>query len=270
MQPGTPIAHYAWRMLLEKIMEHGEHVAPRGLPTRELLGHVTKVDMSHPVVVSQERKLGYRFMCAEAAWILSGDNRVETIAPYSKVISRFSDDGVFFFGAYGPRIRDQVRHVVQALSADHDTRQAVMSIWRPNPPVTKDVPCTLTVQFMIRDGALDCFLNMRSSDVWLGVPYDWFNFTMLTGYVCLLLREKYGLSLKPGTLHFYAASQHLYAENWDKAQAALASYAKVFEAPAFDPLQFEDHEELVEHLWALAQGRHDDCRLNFMVDELRG
>lgn len=270
MRPGIPIAHYAWRTLLEKIALDGEHVAPRGKRTRELLGHTTKFDMSHPVVVSQVRKLGYRFMCAEAAWILSGDNRVATIKPYSKVISQFSDDGVFFFGAYGPRIRDQARHVVHALGADPDTRQAVIEIWRSNPPPTKDVPCTLTVQFMIRDGALDCFLNMRSSDVWLGVPYDWFNFTMLTGYMCLLLREKHKLQLHPGVMHFNAASQHLYDTNLDAAYATLANYTKVFEAPAFDPMQFQDHEELVEHLWALAQGRHDDCRLNFMVDELRG
>jgi thymidylate synthase len=218
MRPGIPIAHYAWRNLLNKIIDNGDIVAPRGKLTKELLGHVTKFDMARPVVVDEMRKLGYRFMCAEAAWILSGDNRVATIAPYSKVISRFSDDGVFFFGAYGPRIRDQVRHVVAALVNDPDTRQAVIEIWRPNPPITKDVPCTLTVQFMLRDGKLDCFVNMRSSDVWLGVPYDWFNFSMLTGYVCLLLRDKTGDAVRPGVMHFNAASQHLYEENRERAE----------------------------------------------------
>jgi thymidylate synthase len=121
-----------WQRLLHDVMNYGHQSSPRGQKTMELLGYKSMIDMTQPVITIKERKLGYKFMAAEAAWIMSGDNRVSTIAPYSKAISNFSDDGILFFGAYGPRIRDQLGHVVKALSEDNDSRQAVITIWRPN------------------------------------------------------------------------------------------------------------------------------------------
>jgi thymidylate synthase len=222
-------ANEAWIELLGRIMYDGHDAAPRGQKTREILACQTVIDMTRPIVTVKERVEGryYAFMFAEAAWILSGDNRVETIAPYSRMISNFSDDGVYFRGAYGPKIVDQLTFVVDQLVADPDTRQAVINIWRENPRPTKDVPCTISAQFMIRDGLLHCFDTMRSSDAWLGVVYDLFNFSMLSHYVCLLLRKR-GVVVTPGALHFTAASQHVYERNFEKVEKIIESY--------YDPL----------------------------------
>lgn len=130
-----------WIDLLWEIADSGSQVGPRGKGTLEILAKTTVVDMKMPVVTIPQRNLGYKFMAAEAHWILSGDNRVETIAPYSKQISRFSDDGVRFFGAYGPKVVDQLSYVVDCLVRDEASRQAVMTIWRERPGSTKDVPC---------------------------------------------------------------------------------------------------------------------------------
>ena len=242
-----------WQRLLHDVMNYGHQSSPRGQKTMELLGYKSMIDMTQPVITIKERKLGYKFMAAEAAWILSGDNRVSTIAPYSKAISNFSDDGILFFGAYGPRIRDQLGHVVKALSEDHDSRQAVITIWRPNPRAAKAIPCTISCQFMIRSGKLHCFMNMRSSDVWLGVPYDWFNFSMLSIGICLLLREK-NVLVQPGTLHFYAASQHIYEPNFEGAEACQNGEI-LGEHVSFGPDLFESYDDLVGFLWDHANGK---------------
>lgn len=242
-----------WIGLLDVILNHGQVTSPRGKKTKELLGFKSMIDMNQPVVSIKERALGYKFMAAEAAWIMSGDNRVNTIAPFSKAISNFSDDGILFFGAYGPRVRDQLGHVLQALSSDQDSRQAVITIWRPNPRASKDIPCTISCQFVIRGDKLHCFMNMRSSDAWLGVPYDWFNFSMLSAGVCLLLREK-GIKVGLGALHFYAASQHLYEDTWDKAGKCLTGEILGDYAP-IDLEYFSGYDHLVNHLWLLAHGR---------------
>lgn len=246
------IAEIAWKRLVHKIITHGTQSSPRGLMTYELLGEKTEVDMKYPVVINPTRKLGYRFMAAEAAWILSGDNRVATIQPYSKEIENFSDDGLFFFGAYGVQFREQLRHVLRALEIDQDSRQAVITLWRPNPPTTKDVPCTISLHWMIRGGELHCFADMRSSDVWLGVPYDWFNFTMMTAYVLLLYRERTGNSLDLGTLHFYAHSQHLYDKNHRDASNLQPAEQYV---PEFHPLTFTSPNALILSLWDLARDK---------------
>ena len=240
-----------WMTALAQILSHGKPVNPRGMACREIIGMRTCIDMTQPVMCIEERNLGYRFMAAEAAWILSGDNRVKTIAPYSKAISQFSDDKVTFFGAYGPKIRDQVRYVVAQLIKDPDTRQAVINIWRENPPITKDVPCTLSAQFLIRDNQLHVLDTMRSSDIWLGWPYDVFNFSMLARYVILYIRQLTGKRYQLGNLYLTAGSAHLYATDEDDANDLMIDYHKR-EHPFVASYEPADVDDFVEWLWEKA------------------
>ena len=248
-----------WLGLL-KTVSYGNLTKPRGKITWEVLGCRSVINMSQPVVCVEERKLGYHFMTAEAAWIMSGDNRVKTITPFSKEIANFSDDGERFFGAYGPKIIDQIAYVAKTLSLDVDSRQAVISIWRPNPPITKDVPCTLSLQWIIREGRLNCFANMRSSDVWLGVPYDWFNFSALSMGLLIMLNNRKNPTCKPfelGNLYFYAASQHLYQEQFEKTKFILYDLIpKPFTIKPANCADFSTYDNLVDHLWRVAKGEH--------------
>lgn len=223
MKDQTHSASTAWLAALNDILSNGRRVAPRGKMTLEIPQRTMVVDMRRPVVTVPERSLSYRFMLAEAFWILTGDDRVETISPYNSCIADFSDDGVKFFGAYGPKVLDQLQYVVDKLKADNDTRQAGMTIWRENPPETKDVPCTVAVFFNIRDRKVNAHVFMRSSDAWLGVPYDVFNFSMLAHLVCGFLNQDLAKDdvYSPGTLYLTAASSHLYEINWDDAKACL-------------------------------------------------
>lgn len=240
----------AWLHMVGEITTYGDQINPRDVATMELLGHQLVVNMEHCVLTVKERALGYRFMAAEAAWLLDGDNRVETIAPYSKTISGFSDNGVTFFGAYGPRLQAQLMSVVDALGEDQATRRAVANIWRENPRKTKDYPCHLSCQFLIRDRRLHCFVTMRSSDAWLGVPYDVFNFSMWSAYVLLCLHDD---SVSLGNLYNTAASRHLYATNILAAEACLESTGEAFAYEPFDPREFGNCERLIEHLWQVAR-----------------
>lgn len=254
MQEPLP-ADSAWIKLLRKIMTEGQNVEPRGKRTLELLSHKCEVDMRWPVNDCSKRNLGYKFMCAEAWWIMTGQNRLNLIEPFSKTIKNFSDDGVFFFGAYGPRIVDQLPHIIKSLRNDRETRQAVLTTWRPSPPDSKDIPCTVAIQFVIREWKLHCIVYMRSSDAWLGVPYDWFNFAMLSGGICLLLASR-GLRVELGTLHFNAGSQHLYEENFEVVNDLIRNGCEnaLYLTMPFDPFKFESYEDLAEHLITTAHG----------------
>lgn len=264
---------FIWNWLLDDIVRGGQSVVPRGKPTLELLGHQTRISMKQPIVLDIRRKLGYRFMAAEAAWILAGDNRVETIKPFSKNIENFSDDGVTFFGAYGPKIVQQLPYVVDCLMKDKESRQAVINIWRETPPASKDVPCTLSQQFLLREHEirgpeLHVVTTMRSSDAWLGWPYDTFNASMLAGVVCLHLRDR-GMPVLPGTLVFNMGSSHLYelqvneVLGWKDRGLDMA-----FEPGDFNPLEFASPEALVEHLWALAHRDRSRLQGSWLVREL--
>lgn len=214
-----------WLRTLYSILTNGGEVAPRGEKTKEILQNTMAIDMRRPVLTFAPRKLSYQFMAAEAFWILSGDNSVAGIAPWNKNIAKFSDDGKTFFGAYGPKLSGQWEYMAAKLIQDNDTRQAGATIWRENPPATKDTPCTISVFFNIRQGKLNCHVFMRSSDVWLGIPYDVFNFSMLAHKMCATLYAK-GLTLDPGTLYLTAASQHLYEQHWKPAEDCCIGLAR--------------------------------------------
>lgn len=261
MQLTPTSAARAWLGTLEDLILHGSPVAPRGQPTLELLQHTIAVDLELPVVVAPTRRVSERFLGAEAYWILSGDDRVETIAPFNKHITQFSDDGERFFGAYGPKVLGQLDYVVGKLAEDPDTRQAGLTLWRENPPTTKDVPCTIAMFFNLRDGRLNAHVFMRSSDVWLGVPYDVFNFSMVAMLVlCRLNKARCETSddelpmVVPGALYLTAASRHLYARNEQEARAVLSNDAWRPETGPVPRQLWLNEDTLMTTLDAIRQG----------------
>lgn len=217
-------ATLGWFESLHSVVALGEVVNPRGKPTLEILNPVLEVDMNRPVVFVPARKLNFKFMAAEALWILNGDDTT-SIVHFNKNLAQFSDDGEKFFGAYGPRIVEQLGYVVDTLTKDESSRRAVLTTWRTNPPESKDIPCTVAMTFMIRDGYLNLHVFMRSSDVWLGVPYDVFSFSMVAyAVLCRLNSSRKNDPIAPGRLFLTAASSHLYTENLEGARAVVNDY----------------------------------------------
>lgn len=264
-----------WYELIDLLVHSGRPQESRGFQTLELLNASSVVDMRFPVVASIERRLGYKFMLAEAIWILSGEQRVSTIAPYNRKIPDFSDDGRIFQGAYGPMVLQQLPYVIESLCKDTGTRQAVMSIWRMNPRPSKDIPCTVAVQWLIRGDRIYCTDTMRSSDIWLGWPYDIFNFSMLTAYICLILREK-NINVKPGQIVLNAGSQHLYQKDVEGAKKCLDKLKTLngilptWIYGAFELDEFDSPEHLIEHLTHLRDGKYDKVRSSFLLELKEG
>lgn len=251
-------ADRSWIKDLDHVISYGVQAAPRGMNVVESMAYQSVVMMSDPVILNEKRKLGYKFMAAEAAWILSGDNRVDTIKPYSKDISKFSDDGITFFGAYGPKVFAQIPYVVSTLHNDLNSRQAVINIWRETPPPTKDVPCTLSLQFLVRENVLHCVASMRSSDLWLGHPYDIVNFSAVAFAVLLQLRNMQGDNIQLGYLFLTAGSKHIYERNYDGVREILEDFYsgrspdRSQEQVLFNPKKFDDANEFVQCLWDFA------------------
>lgn len=207
----------AWHDVFTVAKTWGEEVSPRGMKVRELRQRTVEVDMRYPVLTLPDRKLNYRFMAAEAEWIISGRDDLASLTKYNPNMTQFSDNGVTLAGAYGPRIAGQLDFVVEKLLNDRDTRQATLTIWTPSPEESKDVPCTVAMSFMIREGLLNCHVYMRSSDIWLGLPYDVFSFSCVARYVAAFHNKfRVGVPVNVGTLYLTAASSHLYEKDLDR------------------------------------------------------
>lgn len=231
-------ADHAWFKHVALIASHGILIAPRGAQTYEILNASIVVDQRFPVVTNEARKVSTRFLGAEALWIISGDDTVDGIVPYNSKMLKYSDDGKTFFGAYGPPIVSQLDYIVSTLTKDTSSRQAGLTIWRQNPPASKDIPCTVSIFFYLRvlrsldQPGYELVTNvfMRSSDAYLGLPYDIFTFSMLGHLVACRLNDPDRRNLPgkdprtdvvPGRLFVTMGSAHIYVRDIDRVQACL-------------------------------------------------
>jgi len=200
-----------WDDLISSILSYGIESSPRDKPTKELTNvTIDVVEGLNNILVSPYRDLNFRFMIAEWLWIQAGINDLEILAKYNSAMRQFSDDGQILSGAYGPRLMPQIPYVLEALSKP-ESRQAVATIWTPSPKVSVDIPCTVSLQWLIRKNKLNCTINMRSSDAWLGLPYDYFTFSQITNYISCIT----GYSV--GSITMNLASSHLYDHHFDLA-----------------------------------------------------
>jgi hypothetical protein len=81
----------------------------------------------------------------------------------------------------------------------------------------KDVPCTLALQFFIREGKLHLHVNMRSSDIILGIAYDVPAFTTMQE----VLANELGVEL--GEYVHTSNSLHCYERDFEMLDAIANS-----------------------------------------------
>jgi thymidylate synthase len=128
-----------------------------------------------------------------------------------------------------------------------------------------EVPCTLTLQFLIRDNVMSTMVSMRSSDIWLGIPYDWHAFSMMSCYLLLILRPDYP-NLRLGNLTVTAGSQHLYKIDWEKAQECVERDDVPLQLSQLNPSELHHPQDLITHLWAIAQRQPSDLHCNWLKE----
>lgn len=109
----------------------------------------------------------------------------------------------------------QFANAVTELENRPDSRRAIMIYTRPemwgdhNKNGRSDFMCTNTVQYLVRDGAVSCIVNMRSNDAWAGYRNDYaWQFYMLS-LVTNKLNSR-GNNYVLGNIHWNAGSLHIY------------------------------------------------------------
>jgi len=124
------------------------------------------------------------------------------------VLSNFTNYSGRHNYTYGERWIEftQIKGILDKLSNDRNSRQAVMVIYRGIDTHSDnwDVPCTLTHQFLIRNGECHIIVNMRSSDLFRGFKYD----VVLASFLNLIISAFLGV--KSGSISFNIGSMHVY------------------------------------------------------------
>lgn len=163
------------------------------------------------------RKLSMKYSDAELKWYWSADNSCETIGQYAKMWLQLSDDGKTNNSAYGYILFkkygfNQLEQIIELLKKDKYSRRAVLNISDPSIDRinTRDMQCTIAIQFLIRNDKINMTVYMRSNDVYFGLPYDYIFFESLHHYIA----ER--LNLKIGSYVHNATSMHMYLKDVEK------------------------------------------------------
>lgn len=201
-----------WAGAVNWIRDNGTKLDSRVGGTKEVLAwQGTITDPRRNILLSTTRRMSPAYACGEMLWYLSGERDARRILIQAPSYERFLDDGEAF-GAYGERWdrHRQTLALIELLRENPNTRQAILTCWFPTDLERalmgdkKDIPCTLNLQFLIRDERLHCITTMRSNDVWLGMPYDVFCFTTLQRIIASALGIEMGhYTHRVGSLHIY-------------------------------------------------------------------
>lgn len=184
----------------------------------EIINATTVIeDPTRCLMYNKIRNMPFRYAIGELLWYLSGNNNLKEIQKYTKAWDRMSDDGETVNSNYGHCIQhkygfDQWEYVKEMLTKNPNSRQAVIHIKEANNNSSKDVNCTVCCQFFIRDNKLYMTTYMRSNDIWMGFPYDVFQFTAMQ----ILLSMQLGVEL--GTYTHIAGSLHMYKRDYITAK----------------------------------------------------
>ena len=228
----------AFLHVLKDVAQYGKATTTRDMNVYEVLDYSFIIDNPrHRFLVCPYRYNNICATVAETLWVFDGRNDIGFLEFFLPRAKDFSDDGETWRGAYGPRLygtdpgafdddeteHDQVENVIGTLKKDPSSRQAIIVI--PDPEydydvniTTKDRPCTVFIQFLVRDDALHCFVRMRSNDViWGCFNINVFEWTFLQEIIAGIL------GYKVGQYHHNAVSLHYY-DHMDKRVLNILKY----------------------------------------------
>jgi len=215
----------AWRNALQIIRSDGNDVASvndplsigssfggRNRDFREIVGPCLVIENPRDRLIgSSARPLSLAYLLGNVLWTAIGSDDVAQIAFYNSRGWDFSDDQKTVAAAPGKRIfrstyGDQFAATAGLLRSDPSSRRAVISIYDSSDSGAphRDCSCLLAIQFLLRDGKLQCIVGMRSQSLACVFPYDAFLLTMIHEAMAVEISTDLGsLIIQYGSLHYY-------------------------------------------------------------------
>jgi len=228
----------AYLDLLKQVLAEGVH-KPTGavLPSTGKNAHAISLfapqirfdlQVGFPAVTT--KRLFFRGVVAELLWFLSGSTNVQDLQRqgvhiWDQWADEFGDVGPTYgqvwrdFGIPGTdqiaKIVGQIR-AVKANPFDRSARRIILTAWDPTMVDNCALPpCHVMAQWVLTQGKLSCHLLMRSTDLFIGAPFNIASYALLThlfAQVC---------EVDVGTLACTFVDCHLYENHLDQVAEQL-------------------------------------------------
>lgn len=242
--------------LCEKILKHGVKTEGRNGITYRVPGNHWIFNLADEFPILTTKQVGWKTAILEMLWIYQAKSidvswlRERSIKIWDKF--EISEDGIYrnpdngqekFFGkefagtigtSYGYIIanggekgsEDQMDAAIDKILHCPADRRNIITMWQP-PFFDNAVlpPCVYKVQFLVLEGKLHSFVEQRSCDTFIGVP---FNITQYAALTCMLAHVT---GLEPGEMHYNMVDVHIYEEHLDVVEEMLKRRSDALPAP---------------------------------------
>lgn len=276
--------------LCEKILNHGLKTEARNGITYRIPGNHWDFDLSKEFPILTVKKVGWKTAILEIMWIYQQKSidvswlRERGIKIWDKF--EIGKDGIYinpdtgeetFFGkewagtigtSYAYLIKnggekgaeDQMDATIYKIKNKPTDRRNRTTMWLPSYFHTAVLPpCVHSVTWNVFGDELHTFVEQRSCDTFIGVPFN------ITQYAALTCMVAHVTGLKPGTMHYNMVDVHIYEEHIEQVEEMLRRRDDVLPAPKLwlnpdvkDFYDFDSSKELkdirlegYEHLGAL-------------------
>ena len=242
--------------LCDDILTHGFREKGRNGYTFRIPGRHWVIDLGEEFPILTSKKTAWKSAVREMYWIWK-ENSIDVRWLQERGIHiwdkfEIDEDGYYtnpdtgevkFFGeeyahtigtSYGyiianggePDKPNQIIEAIRKIKEEPADRRNIVTMWQP-PFFGKAVlpPCVYKVQFLVINGKLYLFVEQRSCDTFIGLPFN------VPQYAALGLHIAHVCGLKPGQLHYNIVDAHIYEEHVDVVKEMLSRRDEILPAP---------------------------------------
>lgn len=232
--------------LLNKILTEGNRREDRtGTGTISLFGEKLEFNLLRGFPLVTTKKIHFKSVVHELLWFLKGDTNIGYLHEHNvNIWDEWADERGDLGPVYGKQWRswtctsgheiDQISELLNNLKTNPFSRRHIISTWNVEdlPDETRSpqsnvlmgkmalAPCHLLFQFYVEESKgiklLSCQLYMRSSDAFLGLPFNIASYALLTH---LIAKE---LQMTPNKLSIVLGDVHIYNNHLEQVKEQLS------------------------------------------------
>jgi len=267
--------------LLEDVLNNGEKKETRNGITYSIFGALLRFDVNEglnfPLLTT--KKMFFKGIVEELLWFLRGSVNSKELEERGVNIWKgnssreyldlngFHDYEEGYLGPiYGYQWRsfdgrtDQIKYLINELKMKN-SRRALISAWNPN-QLNKQAlpPCHLLYNFYkTGDNYLNCMMYMRSTDLFLGLPFNIASTALLLMIIAKLT------NMKAKEICISMCDCHIYEEHIDQVKEQLLLKPMIYKQPEISIIKPLDNiEELTdeEKIKWMEELKFEDFKLN--------
>ena len=230
-----------YQNLLRDILENGVRKGDRtGTGTLSVFGRQARFDLNQGFPVLTTKRIHLKSVVHELLWFLQGDTNVAYLKEHGVTIwDEWADDKGSLGPVYGYQWRywptpdgrriDQISNVIDQIRRNPNSRRLMVTAMNiadyPDESLSPSenaargkmalAPCHAFFQFYVAEGKLGAFVYCRSQDTFLGTPFNWASYALLTHMVA------HQCDLGVGDLVWAGGDCHIYLNHLDQVKTLL-------------------------------------------------